>query len=111
MKQCTSCNSRCIGEYGQTLKQGDIGHKSDIKTKKSRSRLYKHIRNNKGHEIDFEKQKILDWEPTTFKRKIKEEALFIRSYDDGTVMNPDKGTPINDCWNKFGFDVRKSITE
>jgi len=45
-----------------------------------------------------------------FKRKIK-EALYIRAYDNGTLMNPDKGTPVNDCWNEFGIDVRKSIKD
>jgi len=49
LKQCTSCNFKYIGESGQTLKQRDIGHKSDINTRKSRSGLYKHIRDNEGH--------------------------------------------------------------
>ena len=31
LKQCTSCNSRFIGEYGQTLKQGDIGTNQTLK--------------------------------------------------------------------------------
>jgi len=43
-----------------------------------------------------------------FKRKIK-EALYIKAYDNGTLMNPDKGTPVNDCWNEFTIDIRKSI--
>jgi len=108
LKQCTSCNFKYIGESGQTLKQRDIGHKSDINTRKSRSGLYKHIRDNEGHEIDFQNQKILDREPNMFKRKIK-EALYIKAYDNGTLMNPDKGTPVNDCWNEFTIDIRKSI--
>ena len=99
-----------MGESGQTLKQRYIGHKSDINTKKSRSGLYKHIRDNEGHEIDFQNQKILDREPNMFKRKIK-EALYIRAYDNGTLMNPDKGTPVNDCWNEFTIDIRKSIKD
>ena len=39
LKQCTSCNFKYIGESGQTLKQRDIGHKSDINTRKSSSGL------------------------------------------------------------------------
>ena len=57
LKNCTECSSKYIGESVQTLKQRDTGHKSDIKSKKTRSRLFKHIRDNPGHEIDWENQR------------------------------------------------------
>ena len=60
LKQCTHYNSKYIGETGQTLTQVDIGYKSDMNTKKLRSRIYKHMRDNEGQEIDFQNQKILD---------------------------------------------------
>ena len=43
LKKRNKCSSTDIGEPGQTLKQRDIGHKSDIKIKKTRSGLFKHI--------------------------------------------------------------------
>ena len=45
------------------MKQRDTLHnyfKSDIKTGKSRCALYTDIRDNKDHEIDWEKKVILD---------------------------------------------------
>ena len=47
-----------------------------------------------------------------FRRKIK-EAIYISAsaFDDGKLMNPDKGTPIyiNTCWNEFNDVVRRSM--
>jgi len=34
------------------------------------------------------------------KRKIK-KAIYINTFDNGTLMNPDKGIPINQCWTEF----------
>ena len=74
--------------------------KSDIKTGKSRCALYTHITDNKDHKIDWEKKVILDKEIHFEKRKIK-EAIYINAFDDGTLMNPDKGIPVNQCWREF----------
>jgi len=104
--KCNKCSSKYIGESGQTLKQRDIGHKSDINTKKTRSGFFKHIQENPGHEIDWENQIILDREPNMFKRRIK-DAMFIRANDDGSLMNLDKGTMINNCWTEFNGMIRK----
>ena len=79
------------------MKQRDTLHnyfKSDIKTGKTSSALYTHIRDNKDHEIDWEKKVILDKEIHFEKRKIK-EAMYINALYNGTLMNPDKGIPIN----------------
>ena len=43
---------------------------------------------------------ILDKEIHFEKRKIK-EAIYINAFDNGTLMNPDKGVPINQCWTEF----------
>ena len=45
---------------------------------------------------------ILDKEIHFEKRKIK-EAIYINAFDNGTLMNPDKGIPIyiNQCWTEF----------
>ena len=106
MKKCNKCSSTYIGESGQTLKQRDIGHKSDINTKKTRSGLFKHFQENPDHEIDWENQIILDREPNMFKRRIK-VAVFIRANDDGSLMHLDKGTLINNCWTEFNGMIRK----
>jgi len=102
-KYCSKCSATYIGESGMTMKQRDTLHnyfKSDIKTGKSSSALYTHIRDNKDHEIDWEKKVILDKEIHFEKRKIK-EAIYINAFDNGTLMNPDKGIPINQCWTEF----------
>ena len=81
------------------MKQRDTLHnyfKSDIKTGKSRCALYNHIRENKDNEIDWEKKVILDEEIHFEKRKIK-EAIYTNTFDNGTLMNPDKGISINQC--------------
>jgi len=54
---------------------------------------YTHITENKDHEIDWENKVILDKEIHFEKRKIK-EAIYINAFDNGTLMNPDKGIPI-----------------
>ena len=71
MKECSNCCVKCISETGQTLKERDILHKSDIKTGKERSAIYTHISNNKGHKIDWENQTIIDKENNFIKRRMK----------------------------------------
>ena len=100
LEEMHQCSCTYIGESGQTLKQRDIGHRSEIKTRKTRSGLFKHIQDNPGHEIDWENQIILYREPNMFRRRIK-EAMFIRENDDGSLMNLDKGTPVNNCWTEL----------
>ena len=68
----------------------------------------KHIRDFKDHDIDWENQIILDKDPDMFKRRIK-EAVYIKANDDGYLMNPDKGCPINECWNEFNTLVKKNM--
>ena len=91
-----------------TMKQRDTLHnyfKSDIKTGKSRCFIYSHKR-KQGHEIDWEKKVILDKEINFEKRKIK-EATYINAFDNGTLLNPDKGIPINQCWTEFFPFIQK----
>ena len=71
MKECSNCCVKCISETGQTLKERDILHKSDIKTGKEKSAIYTHISNNKGHAIDWENQTIIDKENNFIKRRMK----------------------------------------
>ena len=68
LKRCTKYNFRYIGKSGQTLRQQHIGHKSDIRTGKTRYGLYKHIRDFKDRDIDWENQIILDKDPDMFKK-------------------------------------------
>ena len=58
------------------------------------------IRDNKVQENDWEKKVILDKEIHFEKRRII-EAIYINAFDNGTLMNPDKGIPLNQCWTEF----------
>ena len=64
------------------------------------------MKNNIGHHIDWEKKDISDREMDFEKRKIK-EALYINALDDGRLLNPDKGIPIDEGWAKFFPNIRK----
>ena len=77
-------------QTGQTLKERDILHKSNIKTAEERSALYIHIRRPCN---GWENITIID--RNFMKRRIK-EALYIQASDNGTLINADKGTTIND---------------
>ena len=79
LKKCNKCSFKYIGESGQTLKQRDIGHKSDINTKKTRSGLFKHIQENPGHEIDWENQIILDREPNSYVQEENKRSYVYKS--------------------------------
>ena len=35
--------------------------------------------------------------------------LFISTNNDGSLINPNTGTPINDCWNEFNGLVSASM--
>ena len=50
-------------------------------------------------------QAILDKELGMFKRRIK-QAINKRASKDGCLKNPDKGTPINDCWDEINNRVK-----
>ena len=47
------------------------------------------MKNNAGHNIDWEKKEVLDRESDFEKRKMK-VAVYINALDDGTRTNPDK---------------------
>ena len=66
------------------------------------------IRDFKDHDIDWENQIILDKDPDMFKRRIK-EAVYIKVSENFYLMNPDKGCPINECWNEFNTLVKKNL--
>ena len=74
-KHCTQSTATYIGESGLTMKQRDTLHRSDIKTGKTRCAMYTHMKNNKGHNVDWEKKEVLDRERDFEKRKIKEALL------------------------------------
>ena len=84
------------------MKQRDILHQSDIKTKKTRCALHTHIEENKGHTIDWERKTILDKDKDFEKWKIKEALyMYICALDKDSLMNPKKRIPINLMWTEF----------
>ena len=81
---------------GQTLKQG---RQDMVYTNTSDFREFE------GHDIDWKNQVIFDKESDMFKRRIK-EAIYIRASEVGCFINPDNGTPVNNCWDKFNNIVK-----
>ena len=74
--------------------------------KKSRRGMFKHINDNQGLEIDWENLIVIDRDANVFRRRSK-EVLYIRANADGTLMNPNKGTPINYFWSEFNIFMRE----
>ena len=61
-----------MGEFGMAMKQRDILHQSDEKTKKTRCALYTCIEENEGRTIDWERKTIQDKNKDLEKQKIKD---------------------------------------
>ena len=90
---------------GDSLKQRDTLHQSDIKKKKRSCALYTHIEANRSHTIDWDKKSVLDKEKDFEKRKIK-IALYICTLDKDNLMNSDKGIPVNSIWAWFFVQIK-----
>ena len=78
--------------------------------------LYCHIRENKGHKIDWDKVLFLDYEKNWKRRKIK-EAIYINVINPTNTMNKkdilnlEKGYELDAVWSEFNKVHRQGIAK
>ena len=96
-----------VGETGQHCCDRRKQHQGNVKNKKPTNGIYDHLKNNKGHKINWEKVNFLDKEDNWKGRKIK-EAIYINSLnptariDPSKLMNLEKGFELDPLW-KLNF--------
>ena len=59
---CDTCRVRYVGETGQHFCDRRSKHQRDVKNKKPSNGLYAHLKENKGHKINWEDFVYLDSE-------------------------------------------------
>ena len=79
-----SCGRRYIGETCRALKTRFDEHMKTSGT--GMTEVGKHLHSNPNCQITFDDCRILTYESSTYKRKIK-ESLYIQQYDDGNLLN------------------------
>ena len=79
-------------------------HQADIRRKTMSNGIFKHLKENKQHKVDWENPIILDNEKHWMRRKIK-ESLYInicnKSRQITKIMNIEKGLEIDECWKSI----------
>ena len=78
-----------MGEIGQHFCDRRNQHQRDVKNKKPSNRLYAHLKENKGHKINWEGFVYLDSEKNWKRRKIK-EAIYINAVNPAEAMGSNK---------------------
>jgi hypothetical protein len=111
--KCQTCTTPYIGETSQHWSDRKYQHKNDIKNKKETNGFYQHLKNHKGHDIDWDDAQFLDHEKHWLGRKIK-ESVYINALnpirDIKNLLNIEKGYKIDDCWSFFNDEIRKRIS-
>ena len=104
--ECETCGVHYVGETGQHYCDRRKQHQGDVKPKKPTNGIYDHLKNNKGHKINWEKVRFLDKEDNWKGQKIK-EAIYINSLnptariDPSKLMNLEKGFELDPIWSEF----------
>ena len=75
--RCGTCEAEYVGETIRPLATRIKEHKDSVMKKNTKSALGEHVINNPGHDIEFEKVKVIDSECRNLQRKVK-EAIHIR---------------------------------
>jgi hypothetical protein len=113
---CGDCGVRYIGETGQQFSERRSQHQRDVKNRKKTNGFYCHIRENKGHKINWDKALYLDYEKNWKRRKIK-EAIYINAINPTTTMskkemlNLEKGYELDAVWSEFNEVHRQGIAK
>ena len=111
--QCQTCDQWYIGETCQRIEDRLKQHKRAVRKKSTENGIYEHIRQNKGHRIDWESMRILHKESHWRRRKIG-ESIFIDVLNPmnqlENIMNLDRGRAMHSCWKTFYHDVKNAIS-
>ena len=113
---CGDCGIRYIGETGQHFSERRSQHQRDVKNRKKTNGFYCHIRENKGHKINWDKALYLDYEKNWKRRKIK-EAIYINAINPTNTMskkdilNLEKGYELDAVWSEFNEVHRQGIAK
>jgi hypothetical protein len=109
---CRTCKRKYIGETSQQFVTRKNQHIQDVKNKIETNGIYNHLKVNKKHIIEWNKEIFLDTEAQWTKRKIK-ESLYINACDPKEkpekLLNLEKGLKINTCWNEFNGEIRRMV--
>ncbi len=99
---CAECPSTYIGETGRTLAKRIGEHKQAVRRGDENNGPLDHMMKTDGHCINWDEARIIDSEPNTRRRKIK-EAIYIRALDSSRnqefLMNQDRGRAIHPSWD------------
>ena len=74
--ECKTCRVHHVEETGQHYCDRRKQHQGDVKNKKPTNGIYDHLKNNKGHKINWEKVRFLDKEDNWKGRLIKRGNLY-----------------------------------
>ena len=113
---CDTCRVRYVGETGQHFCDRRSQHQRDVKNKKPSNGLYAHLKENKGHKINWEGFVYLDSEKNWKRRKIK-EAIYINAVNpaeamgSNKILNLEKGYDLDPVWSGFNEEYRNIIAK
>ena len=109
--QCSTCQKFYIGETAQKISQRRKQHESDVRRMIKTNGIYEHLRQNPGHTINWDDQKVLLRENNWKLRNLK-EAILIEAWNPTkkmrSLMNLEKGLAIDSCWKAVAAEIRKS---
>jgi len=90
---CMNCEVVYIGETRKKLQERPKQHKDDVRLKRDRNAIYKHVQ-EEAHDIDCERAEILEQDERMLVRKWKETRR-IKETGDKT-MNWNAGLTVNE---------------
>jgi hypothetical protein len=110
---CKSCELEYVGETSKTTIERRKQHMSDVRRKIQTNAIFMHVKENKGHVIDWEGQKIISHEPNWLLRKLK-ESIVIEAMNPTEelvkIMNLEKGFQVDNCWKGLAKEVLESLS-
>ena len=95
---------------------GETSTRGMSRIKKPSNGLYAHLKENKGHKINWEGFVYLDSERNWKRRKIK-EALYINAVNpaeamgSNKILNLEKGYDLDPVWSGFNEEYRNIIAK
>ena len=108
--ECETCRVHYIGrQVNIFVREGS--NSREMSEKKWTSGIYEHLKNNKGHSVNWAKLKYLDKENNWKGRKIK-EAIYINALNPSNkmapqkVMNLEKDFELDPLWSEFNAEFR-----